>query len=344
MGQGHLFPPGAWLALAPVLLLTAALTEWARRYALRRALIDPPGDRRSHVVPTPRGGGISIAAVMLLVLGALALMAPAAAVIHAGAAGGLLLVAGVGWRDDHVPVAVWKRLLTHVGAGALLSVGFWLGGAGPWTVLVAFLAVPVLVNVWNFMDGIDGLAASQAAMAATAYALLLPGDAWLAGLAWALVAASCAFLPFNFPRARIFLGDVGSGTLGYLLAVLLAWTFERRGVTAVAWPLLLLPLGVFLVDASLTLAWRIVRGERWWTPHVEHAYQRWSAHLGAHWPVTVAYAAWLACGIVILLSAGLGRGVAINIGLPVAWTVAGMAAWLALRTRFRQRPGQGRIR
>jgi UDP-N-acetylmuramyl pentapeptide phosphotransferase/UDP-N-acetylglucosamine-1-phosphate transferase len=101
------------------------------------------------------------------------------------------------------------------------------------------------------------------------------------------LAAACAgFLPFNLPRARIFLGDVGSGTLGYLLATLVALSLPIAGRTAA--PLLLLPLLAFGVDASLTLARRMLRGERWWEPHVQHAYQAQARRRG-HAAVTAGY-------------------------------------------------------
>src|SRR5690606_7576504 len=187
--------------------------------------------------------------------------------------------------------------------------GVVMAGGAPWLALLALGLVPVLVNVWNFMDGIDGLAASQAALAAAGLALLAgEGPAVLPALA--LSAACLGFLPFNFPRARIFLGDVGSGALGFALAVLVvllpsdAPTDDRVGVLLLA----ALPLSAFLVDATLTLSGRIVRRERWWTAHVEHAYQRFAVRAGSHAPVTMAYAAWTAVATVaavVLLDSGL---------------------------------------
>lgn len=133
---------------------------------------------------------------------------------------GLLIVAGIGWWDDHKPLSPWLRLVVQgVAALALAAGAGW--ESGQWLpALLAFGAAMVLVNVWNFMDGINGLASGQAALAALGYAALLTGEwHWLA---LALLAGCVGFLPFNFPRARIFLGDVGSGALGYVLAALLA--------------------------------------------------------------------------------------------------------------------------
>src|SRR5690606_27675026 len=128
----------------------------------------------------------------------------------------------------------------------------------------------VLVNIWNFMDGIDGIAALQALVVAAAITLLanVAAARWIA---LALAAACFGFLPLNLPRARIFLGDVGSGALGYLLALamVLAATGGGQATSPAAWVLLLLPPSAFFLDASLTLLVRMLRGERWWTPRSE---------------------------------------------------------------------------
>ena len=268
------------------LALGGAGTWLARIYALRRQLIDQPGERRSHQGATPRGGGIAIVAVVLAAIGVLAWAQPARAVELGCVAVGLALVAGIGWADDHRPLSPLLRLVVHVLAAIMLCIGLWHGGARPLDLATAFVAAVVLTNVWNFMDGIDGIAASQAALAAIAYALFA-GQGPVLWLALAVAAGASGFLPFNFPKARIFMGDVGSGALGYMLAVLLACTsLHADAGTRI---LLLWPLTVFLVDATLTLASRIVEGERWWQPHTRHAYQAWARRRG-HRDVTIAYA------------------------------------------------------
>jgi UDP-N-acetylmuramyl pentapeptide phosphotransferase/UDP-N-acetylglucosamine-1-phosphate transferase len=321
--------PGPGLWFLSCFLLACVGTWWARAYALRRGLLDVPGDRRSHETATPRGGGIAIVAVVLLAMLVLAAAAPEQVAVLAAAACGLALVAAVGWLDDHRPVPAAARLLVHIAAGGLVGIGQWWTGQGPEVVLLAVIAVPVLVNVWNFMDGIDGLAASQAAIAAAAFAVIA-GEAWNVGLAWAVVAACCGFLPFNFPRARIFLGDVGSGALGFLLAVLLVAQAKPGGEPAGAWLLMALPLATFLVDASLTLARRILRRERWWTPHVQHAYQRLACETGAHWPVTAGYGVWSIAGSVLLLTQS-GKGMGVNLAVPATWLLVTGMAWFALQ-------------
>jgi UDP-N-acetylmuramyl pentapeptide phosphotransferase/UDP-N-acetylglucosamine-1-phosphate transferase len=287
----------AWSWLLPCLLAAAAIAAggaWAARdHALRHRLLDQPGERRSHTVPTPRGGGIGIALAWGLAWLVAPWYLPVGAALAAAVLAGLLLVGGVGFLDDHRPLSAWHRLLAHVLAGVLLAAALAWEGAGTWQVLFALAAVPVLVNVWNFMDGIDGLAATQAALVALGFALLSP-DAAGGTLALVLVAACIGFLPMNFPRARIFLGDVGSGALGFALAVhaalLLGAGAGGPGMLAV----LVLPLSAFMVDATLTLARRIVAREQWWQPHVQHSYQQLAFSLGDHRPVTLLYGAWTA--------------------------------------------------
>jgi len=316
----------AWLALLFVASLVGTLA--ARRYAIRRDLLDHPGERRSHVVATPRGGGIGIVVAMLAAMGLLAWWSPGSSVPMALAATGLLLVAGIGWLDDHRPLTPWSRLAVHAVASALLAVVAY-GGNGQWAgVLVAFALSMVLVNIWNFMDGIDGIAALQALVVACAIALLAD-DAVSRWIALALAAACLGFLPLNLPRARIFLGDVGSGALGYLLGltVVLAATGSGRAASPAAWALLLLPASAFFLDASLTLLARMLRGERWWTPHVGHLYQRAARAIGRHWPVTLAYAAW-AVVAGALAYAIRHRPEAFIMCSGIAWYLGGGFLWL----------------
>ncbi|MCW5580868.1 MAG: hypothetical protein KIS72_05995 [Luteimonas sp.] len=302
-------------------------TWLAIRYALHRNLLDQPGERRSHRVATPRGGGISIVIAMLAALATLAFRQPQAVAAIACAALGLVAVATVGWIDDHRPLSSWLRLGVHALAGVALAWAIRLSG-GDWPEAAqAFLAAVVLTNVWNFMDGINGLAASQAALVAAAWALFA-GQGPVAWLGLALAAAACGFLPFNLPRARIFLGDVGSGALGYALAGLLA--LAALGVDPSRRILLTLPLLPFLIDASLTLSVRILRGEAWWQAHVQHAYQAWSRVLGRHQPVTAAYAAaTLLASAVMLGLRSFGTGLIMFMYMTLL--LAGGLSWRRLR-------------
>ena len=328
--------------LAGFFFLGAFGTWCAGRYALSRRLLDQPGERRSHSAPTPRGGGISIVTGLLLAVGLLAWQAPGLELSAFGV--GATLVAGVGWLDDHRPLSPWLRLGVHVIACVSFAAALAIQGAAGWEVAIGFALPLALTNIWNFMDGIDGIAASQAVIVLLGVLVFLPEPhAWLA---LALVASCLGFLPFNFPRARIFLGDVGSGTLGFALGGMLALCVTGGGAPAVAW--LLLPLAPFLVDSGLTLLRRVARGERWWTPHVQHAYQVCARRFG-HVPVTFGYA--------LAALAGLGFAM-LNIGSSptfmsfsiLAWYTSAAVLWLCLQgierdggRRGRSRQGDGKV-
>lgn len=296
-------------------------TVWALRYALRMQLLDQPGERRSHATVTPRGGGIAIVFALLLASLWLAVVFPQARVQLQAFVVGLLLMAGIGWLDDHRPLSPWPRLAVQAVAGLLLAWATGQASGQPWLALVAFVLAVGLVNVWNFMDGINGLATSQAMIAAVGLALVLPQPwNWLAA---AFAVAAGGFLPFNFPQARIFLGDVGSGSLGYTLAALLAAGLAAAPRSA-SW--LALPVCAFIVDAGFTLAWRMLRGERWWTPHVEHLYQRWARRWG-HATITVAYALFSMLAVALMLH-GLGPGGGAGQWIPGLCYLVAVAIWL----------------
>ena len=310
-----------WIGLH--LAIGAAGTFLARRYAVARDLLDHPGERRSHQVATPRGGGIAIVAAVLVAAVALAVRDPSQRGLLASFGAGLLLVAGIGLLDDHRPLSARLRLAVHGLAGLIFAVSVYLATGSPWTAVLSLALVLVLTNVWNFMDGINGLATSQALLVALALGWMLGGSWGLVALA--LAAACAGFLPFNFPTARIFLGDVGSGAIGFALAGLVTIAVMRQPTTAV-W--LLLPLSAFLLDASLTLLMRLLQGERWWTAHTRHAYQCWARRVG-HTKVTMAYAGWtaVAVGVAILLQAQGDRAALLAMAMAC---VAGAAVWWKL--------------
>ncbi len=313
-----------WAAL---FCATGYLGTWlAMQYAVRHGLIDRPGERRSHMIATPRGGGIGIVIALLMAIAWLLLRNPQHARLLSSFAIGLVLVAGIGWADDHRPRSPWSRLAIQAVAALLLGWGIWQEGGSAMAAAAAFMAAMVLVNVWNFMDGIDGLAASQTAIAAVAFGVAA-GQGMVTALAFALAAASLGFLPFNLPRARIFLGDVGSGALGYALAALAIWLAIQDWKQA---PGLLLPVSAFLIDATLTLAMRIVRGQSWWLPHTEHAYQHWVRRCVRHGRVTLAYAVWSVVASALML---IGRTTAPAFMMVALLTtyLAGWVLWIWLR-------------
>lgn len=321
--------PSWWIGLPAVLAVAAALTWCARHYALRRNLLDQPGERRSHGVATPRGGGIAIVVTLLLAALAGAVAWPLARLPLGVFALGLALVAGIGWWDDHRPLPAVRRLLVHVVAAAMLGGLVWQATGNPWQAALAVLFTTSLINIWNFMDGINGIATSQAILAGVAFALVLPGPLALAGVVLAL--ACLGFLPFNFPRARIFMGDVGSGALGYAVAALVCLASVS---TTVSWLLLLVPLTAFLVDAGFTLLTRMLSGQRWMEPHTQHLYQKAVKGGATHTSVTGMYFVFGLFSITVF-NACTYLQPRWEAAVAVSWIVFATGLWLLLRKGMR---------
>lgn len=257
--------------------VAAGLTGLVRRYALSRAVIDTPNERSLHAVPTPRGGGLAIALVVLAVHAYVVAqgLLPFANGVAWGAAAGAL--AALGWIDDHRPLGSALRLAVQalVLGAALVVMSGPAGLSTPAAMAVLACGIAGLVwfvNLYNFMDGSDGLAGCQAVLSALLLAILAAGAGHrgMACVALALAGASAGFLRWNLPPARIFLGDVGSYFIGGYLG-LYAWHLLTRGESLWPWLIVLAP---FITDATLTLGSRMLRGERWWTAHRTHAYQR----------------------------------------------------------------------
>lgn len=282
-------------------LVTTAVVAWAgtavtRRYAQAR-LLDMPNKRSSHTVATPRGGGVAI------------VVAASAGLVWAGlptaVVGGALLVALIGLIDDHHFVDVLPRLAGHFGAAIIAVLGL-EGPVHPAAVLIAVFFIAWQINLTNFMDGIDGLASVQV------ISVCVVG----AGVAWSvtggygsvvtaplvLAAATGGFLVWNWPPARIFLGDVGSGYLGYLIGLFTLHAALHDARLGWAWVIL---SGVFVTDTGVTLLRRAWSGQQLHVAHRSHAYQHLANRLGRHAPVTGAVAA-------------------VNVGLlaPIAYLVA----------------------
>lgn len=309
--------------------LSFLLTWLLRRYALARSLMDIPNSRSSHSVPTPRGGGVAIVICFILAVLGLALtgQVDSAAVYALCGAGGLVAV--IGFLDDHGHIAARWRLLGHFSAAAWAI--FWLGGLpaislfgfvvdlGWFGHVLAAVYLVWLLNLYNFMDGIDGIASVEAICVcvggASLYAWLGSSGGALASVL-ALAAAVVGFLIWNFPPARIFMGDAGSGFLGITLGILSLQAAASSPQLLWAWLIL---LGVFIVDATFTLLRRLLRGERVYEAHRSHAYQYASRYYGRHLPVTLSVTVinllWL---LPIALWVGLG-GVDGTVGLLVAY-------------------------
>lgn len=318
-----------YLLLLALISISAALLTWAAlHYAHWRQLMDLPGARRSHQVSTPRGGGIAIVVSQLLACAVAVIVFPAAAASLLAFALGLLLVAGIGWWDDHRPLPALPRLCIHLLAALLLAGLVWAAtGSLLKAVFCAGLTVS-LINIWNFMDGINGLATTQAILVGIGAGLLLPAPLSLAG--WLLAAGCLGFLPFNFPRPRIFMGDVGSGALGYLVAAIIALGLCTTEVAPGLW--LVLP-AAFLVDAGFTLLLRMINGEAWLQAHTQHLYQRFVKRGAAHSVVTLGYGIFSVFGLTIAL---LFSKLPLVWGwtASVLWLLAGTVLWISLRSRL----------
>jgi Fuc2NAc and GlcNAc transferase len=294
----------AGLVIFGVFLASALVTAFVRSYLLRRKVLDIPNARSSHSVPRPRGGGVSIVLAFLLAVlwlvhaGSLA-GSPGRGLSRALIGGGLA-VALAGFLDDHFHLPAQVRLLTHFAAAGW---ALWqLNGMGPlqlgsivwdWGWLGQVLALVGLVwmiNLYNFMDGIDGIAGVEALCVGGFGALLLAwgGLAGLSSVAMALAAATTGFLLWNWPPAKIFMGDAGSGFLGFVFGVLVISSAKDR--PSLLWPWLIL-LAVFIVDSITTLVRRAIAGKRWYEAHRSHAYQHAAQRHGSHLKVTLAVAA-----------------------------------------------------
>jgi glycosyltransferase WbpL len=302
-------------------------------------LVDVPNERSSHSRPTPRGGGLAIFIAVTLSVWFCRDSVDGGIVwrnllIGAGA------IAIIGLWDDARSVSPYLRLCVHAIAAVFLVLAFpvepefqlakgvSISGAG--AIALSCIGVVSLVNVFNFMDGIDGLAASEAAFVTAGAALLLllisgHSHAPVALVCLLVSAASAGFLVLNWSPARIFLGDVGSGFLGFAIAAVVLWTLVEHLVSFWVWLIL---GGLFVADAAVTFFRRLARGENVATAHRMHAYQRlaraWSSHQRVTLLATLINCLWLfPLAIVASVASQYAPLVAVIAVLPI-----GIAAWI----------------
>lgn len=286
-----------WYVFPIAVLLSLFLTAVLRRYALHRSIIDIPNARSSHSVPTPRGGGVAIVLAFLLCLVFMASLRlqPLAQLVAMFGSG--VLIAVIGFMDDHGHIAARWRLLGHFVAAAWVM--FWMGGLPSLTVFgfiielgwfgnaLATIYLVWMLNLYNFMDGIDGLASLEAICACIGLSIsyYVTGQETMMWAPVMLTMTVAGFLYWNFPPARIFMGDAGSGFLGIILGALSVQAAWVGSEFFFAW---LIMLGVFIVDATFTLIRRLVRGDKVYEAHRSHGYQYASRQFGKHLPVTIA--------------------------------------------------------
>ncbi|KAF0188943.1 MAG: Fuc2NAc and GlcNAc [Desulfobulbaceae bacterium] len=281
-----------------IFLSSWGLTCYMRRIALRHSLLDIPNLRSSHSQPTPRGGGLAILLACYLG-GAYLLFAGKIAISHIVALGGCGLgIAIIGLLDDLFHLTATRRIIVHFGC-ALLALNFLpygsntlvhLGNGSFSAVMLVLLAVGVVwfINLYNFMDGIDGLAGAEAVSVALGAGFLLyySGEMGSYFILLLLLGASVlGFLMLNWPPAKIFMGDACSGFLGFFFGTIALFTAQATRMTLWAWFIL---LGVFVVDSTVTLITRVCQGEKFYEAHRSHTYQILARRLHSHKKVTLA--------------------------------------------------------
>lgn len=313
----HILPVVLVMALLTA-LISLTLVLILARYARSSGMLDLPGTRQSHSQPTPTGAGAGMVAALVMGSVLTNLLMPLAREWMVVVLPATVLLSALGWLDDRRGVSAAIRLAVQVLVSfallALLPVG--LVSLSWWSWLLCALALVGVMNAYNFMDGSNGMAGFQGAFAG----LLLAGLYWqaaapeLAVPALLLAAACLGFLPVNFPLARVFMGDSGSVPLGFGLAALIGLGINQ-GVLSL--PVGLMVLGVFLVDSSLTLLKRVFQGERWYTAHKQHVYQRLIAQGWPHSRVLLLYQAinmFLVAPVILLA----------RMYPNLAWTLAGV--------------------
>ena len=325
-----------------------------RHWAARLHLIDVPNQRSSHSRPTPRGGGLVIATLTLLGTVMFYLSGGASLPVLAFAAffAATLLVSTISWLDDLKSLSSRLRLTAHAIAAVAIVAGVgyidriqlpllgiidlgWIGA------LVTVLWIVGLTNAYNFMDGIDGIAGSQAVLAGIGWIAL--GETFADSFVWVIglliASSSLGFLWHNWPPARLFMGDVGSVFLGFTFAVLPIFAMQDTSQTAnvLSAPLAAVALvWCFVFDSGFTFLRRLFRGENAFRAHRSHLYQRLVVSGYSHLMVTLIYLGFglLSGAIAISYARGMpGAGPIMVLGLPAI----GAALWLLVRRRERSR-------
>ncbi len=278
-------------------ILALGLTSMVKRILMEHAVLDVPNDRSSHKIPVPRGGGWALMAVIAPALIGAALFLDGD-MRHAGLIAAIFLLAAVSWWDDRRHVGVGMRLCVHIFAACLGSFSFapqevLFGGAVPFWLDRALMIFGWVwfVNLYNFMDGIDGITGVETVSVAAGVCLVMAtagiNDQFTGFTALVMIGVCLGFLFHNWHPAKIFLGDIGSVPLGYLTGFcLLSLAVTRREGAGYLAAAIILPL-YYLADSGITIAKRALRREKIWQAHRQHFYQRAALTAGRHDRVVV---------------------------------------------------------
>ncbi|MEP7212212.1 MAG: glycosyltransferase family 4 protein [Acidobacteriota bacterium] len=314
-----------------------------RRWSEKKGIVDLPNERSSHVDPTPRGGGLVIAGVCLV--GYLVATYLGGARVSWGYLAGGVVIVGISWLDDIRSVHSAVRLLFHTVAALLfvsdagvlrtleipgIAVELTLGWIAP---ALTVLWIVWLVNAYNFMDGIDGIAGMQALIAGLGWALAAFSGSAPGVYYFALIIASSAFgfLLLNWQPAKIFMGDAGSAFLGYTFAVLPVLASGENSEASGRFALTaVVVVWFFVFDSVFTFLIRLVTGQRVWTPHREHLYQRLVRSGSSHSRVSVLYG--ILTTVLIAVFAIAAKVDGITAVLPL-FVLTGLSAVLAFYVR-----------
>ena len=335
-GDSSMFVLPLTVAIAAALGCSAILAMLLKTGLAWRLATDIPNERSLHERPTPRVGGWGVVPAVLI---AVFTLAPGLWLIAACT----IFLAAVSQIDDRRGLPARVRFAAHFAAvGLLLAV---YHGSVAWWILVALsVLLTWLVNLYNFMDGADGLAGGMAVLGFSGYAIAaLVAHGPRADLALACAAtagAAAGFLIYNFHPARIFLGDAGSIPLGFLAGAFGFWGW-RSGLWPIWFPAMCFSL--FIADASVTLCRRLIRGEKFWQAHREHYYQRMVRSGLGHARTAIYWYILMFVGIMFAVFA-LGRSAAVQWGTIIAWAVILIAVGVAIDLRWRRFQAAGRAK
>jgi Fuc2NAc and GlcNAc transferase len=274
-------------------VLTYFGVEIFRRWCLKREVVDIPNERSSHSNPTPRGGGLIIVVISL-----------AFYITYTSINGsikwayilGAIAISAISWFDDLFSIKSSWRFMVHafaavvaiIGIGTLNLETFGISGSHWISYIVTFFWIVWLTNAYNFMDGIDGIAASQAITASIGWAIFgyISGTHEITYFATIISATNLGFIIHNWSPAKIFMGDVGSAFLGFTFAVIF---FDKLDLSKNAFIFAIVTVPIFLADSIFTFLWRVGKGERFWEAHRSHIYQRLVLRGHSHQYVVLTY-------------------------------------------------------